>query len=116
MTFVTLIFCLVLLLLALVGGPLRLIYLRWHWETLFYAVSDRRLLVRHGSHQQIVSYPWRTLDAIVLHPYTDHLADIELKFSDTQPVVLECLEEPGACLRALPLAAANPPEGNPPKQ
>ncbi|MBD1399078.1 hypothetical protein [Pelovirga terrestris] len=111
-TSMTLIFFLALFLLALVYGPLRLIYLRWHWETLFYAVSDRRLLVRSGSNKQMVSYPWLLLDAIVVHPYTDQLADIELTFADSRRVVLACLEEPRTCLRALPLPAANSPEKN----
>jgi hypothetical protein len=105
-----LVFLLVLFLLALVCGPVRLIYLRWRWETLFYAISDQRLLVRPGSNKQTVSYPWLMLYAIALHPYTDHLADIELKFTDSQRVVLECLEEPGTCLRVLSALAANSPE------
>jgi hypothetical protein len=50
------------------------------------------------------------LYAISLHPYTDHLADIELKFADSQRVVLECLEEPRTCLRVLSALAANSPE------
>ncbi len=102
-----LIFFLALFLSALVAGPLRLIYLRRHWETLFYAVSDRRLLVQSGSKKQIVSYPWLLLDAIAFHPSTDQLADIELTFTDSRRLVLECLEEPRTCLRALPLTAAN---------
>jgi hypothetical protein len=108
LTFLALIFFLALLLMSLVCGPLRLIYLRWHWETLFYAFSDRRLLVRHGNNRQIVSYSWRLLDAIILHPYTDQLADIELAFTDSRRMVLECLEEPETCLRALPPTTSNP--------
>jgi|SRR6056297_1349569 len=105
---VTLVFLLVLFMSALAFGPFRLVYLRWRWETLFYAASDRRLLVRHGSNKQPVSYPWLSLQAIVLHPYTDQLADIELKFTGSRRVVLECLEEPKACLRALSAIATNP--------
>lgn len=108
--FLALIFFLALFLLALVYGPLRLLYLRWHWETLFYAVSDQRLLVRYGYNKHIVSYPWGMLDDIVTHPHTNQLADIELTFSDSRRVVLECLEEPETCLRALPLKATNPPK------
>lgn len=95
------------LLLALAFGPFRLLYLRWHWETLFYAVTDRRLLVRHGLNNHVLSYPWVTLHAIVLHPYTDQLADIELTFADANRVILECLEEPRICMRALPAVAEN---------
>lgn len=104
----TLVFLLVLLLPALVFGPLRLVYLRWRWETIFYAVTDRRLLVRQGRNKQTVSYPWLSLHAMVLHPYTDQLADIELKFTGSRRVVLECLEEPKTCLRALSALATNP--------
>jgi hypothetical protein len=102
-------FLLVPLLLALIFGPLRLVYLRRRWETLFYAVSDRRLMVRQGWSKQTISYPWLTLHAIVLHPYTDQLADIELIFADASPMVLECLEEPRTCLRILPAPALYPP-------
>jgi len=100
-------FLLVPMLPALVFGPLRLVYLRWRWETLFYAVSNRRLLVRHGWHKQTLSYPWLTLQAIVLHHYTNQLATIELLFTDSRRVLLECLEEPKTCLRTLPASEIN---------
>jgi len=103
-------FLLLPMLPALVLGPLRLVYLRWRWETLFYAVSDRRLLIRCGRNKQTVSYPWLMLEAIVLHPYTDRLANIELKFTDSRRVLLECLEEPKTCLRVLSGLTANPLE------
>ncbi|MBW6509551.1 MAG: hypothetical protein K0A94_08420 [Desulfuromonadales bacterium] len=96
------------LLPALVLGPLRLVYLRRRWETLFYAVTDRRLLVRYGLNKQTLSYPWLSLHAVTLHPYTDRLATIELRFTDSRRVMLECLEEPTTCLRTLPAAAINP--------
>lgn len=106
----TLSFLLVLFVAAVVLGPLRLIYLRWHWETLFYAVSDRRLLIQCGRNIQTVSYPWLMLEAIVLHPYTERLANIELNFTDSRRVMLECLEEPKTCLRVLSGLTANPLE------
>lgn len=104
----TLVLLLLPLLPALVFGPLRLFYLRWRWETLFYAVTAQRLLVRHGWNKQPFSYPWLTLHAILLHPYTDRLATIELTFTDSRRVMLECLEEPKTCLRTLPAVAINP--------
>lgn len=107
-SFLIWVFLLVPVLLALVFGPLRLVYLRWRWETLFYAVSDRRLMVRHGNNKKTVSYPWLRLHAVILHPYTDRLANIELTFTDSRRVVLECLEEPGTCLRVLPVPAIHP--------
>ncbi len=102
-------FLLLPLLPALLFGPIRLVYLRWRWETLFYAVSDRRLFVRYGWNKQTLSYPWLTLHTVILHPYTDRLATIELTFADSRRVLLECLEEPTICLRTLPAAAINPP-------
>jgi len=96
------------LLLFLVLGPLRLGYVRWQWETVFYAATDRRVIIRSGYAKQAVSYPWGAVDAIVLRRYTDHLADIELIFADKRRVVLECIEEPRNCLRALPAKPTNP--------
>ncbi len=99
---ITIILLLLLVLLFLAAGPVRLILLRLRWETVFYAVTDRRLLIQCGGEQQTTSYPLANLQTIATRSYTEHLADIQLTFMDSSAIVLECLEEPDTCLRALP--------------
>lgn len=96
---------LLLLLIALcaVFGPIRLVLLRWRWESVFYAVTDRRTLVQKSFKRVPRSYPHKQLRRIVIHSYSERLASIELLFEGFSVVVLECLEEPDACLESLPL-------------
>ena len=93
---------LLFMLIILAVGPVRLILLRYRWESIFYALTDQRLLVQRGSQQQTISYPLVNLQSIVLCSYAERLADIKLTFLDSSRIVLECLEEPDTCLRALP--------------
>ena len=99
---VTITLLLLLVLIFLAVGPLRLMLLRRCWEGIFYAVTDRRLLIQRGGKKQPVSFPWVNLQAVAVHPYTERLADVELTFVDSRRIVLECLEEPDTCLRVLP--------------
>lgn len=86
-------------------GPGRLLYRRWRWESLFYAVTTRRVLIRRvGSAHK--SYLLSRLVAIKVTPYADRLASIELVFKNRSRVVLECLEQPQSCLAVLDVIVA----------
>lgn len=92
---------LVTLLLAVTGlvfGPGRLLWQRRRWECLFYALTDRRLLVRRGD--TLEEYPLVQLSRLTVRAYGRRLASIDLVFG-RRPVVLECLEEPQAVLAHL---------------
>ncbi|MFO7765015.1 MAG: hypothetical protein R6V33_01135 [Pelovirga sp.] len=99
-TTLTLLLLPVLFFLAL--GPVHLIVRRRRWESVFYAVTSQRLLIQRGANQQISCYPLTKLQAVAIHSYTEHLADVELIFADSRPILFECLEEPENCLRVLP--------------
>ncbi len=84
-------------------GPGRLLYRRWRWESLFYAVTTQRVLVCSSS-SSVPEYQLSRLVAANAIPYGDRLASIELVFHDRSSVVLECLEEPQSCLNVLETA------------
>lgn len=94
-----------LTLLLLAFGPLRLILLRRRWETIFYAVTSRRVLILRGKKQEVDTYPLARLQTVNIYRFTSKLADIELLFAGSCKIVLECLEEPDNCLCVLPVSA-----------
>jgi len=84
-----------LVLLSLWFGPVGLLLARIRWEKVFYALTDKRLLVRDGlSSAQIDTYPLSDVVDWKQKNYSEHLVSLRLQINNHQPVILHCLEQP----------------------
>jgi len=84
-------------------GPGQLLLARWRWEKLFYAVTDRRLLVRDGLlWARFCSIPLNELTGWQQRSYGTNLASIRLLRGEQPPQVLACLEYPQLLIDQLP--------------
>ena len=90
-------------------GPLSLLLARIRWEQEFYALTDRRLLVRRGLFSvRQESFVLRDLVGWKQKSYSQQLIGLRLSFRDRQPVVLHCLEQPQNLLAHLQCYQNNP--------
>ena len=88
---------------AFLIGPGQLLIARWRWGKIFYALTDRRLLVRGSLFGQGVrSYPLDAYRQVKRKRYGKDLVSLRLLFRDHPAAVLECLEHPELLLRHLP--------------
>lgn len=84
-------------------GPGHLLLSRWRWEKLFYALTDRHLLVRDGLlTARIRSYPRHQISGWQQRRFGDALASIRILRGDEAPLILACLEQPQGLLQHLP--------------
>lgn len=84
-----------LVLLSFWFGPVRLLLARIKWEQAFYALSDKRLLVREGLFSgQVKTYPVTDIVDWKQKKFGEHLISLRLKIQACQPVILHCLEQP----------------------
>ena len=84
-------------------GPGQLIIARWRWEKIFYALTDRRLLVRNQLFgARTMEYRLTDFLKFGRKQYGDRLFSLRLSFRNHAPVVLECLEHPELFLAHLP--------------
>lgn len=96
------VFPVLILLLSIIFGPVRLLYLRIRWESIYYAVTGTSILIRNQADRPAARYDLELLTKIVTHEITPRLADIDLTFRGGGTVRLKCLEHPESCLRSLP--------------
>ncbi len=84
-------------------GPGRILLARWRWGGIFYALTDRRLLVRQRLFSRAVSdYRLEHYRRCKTRKYGENLASLKMFFRNRPPVLLECLEYPALVLRHLP--------------
>lgn len=89
-------------------GPGQLVLARWRWEKLFYALTDRRLLIREGLVSvRRRSYPRGTITGYQLRRFTEELASVRILRGKQPPLVLACLEQPNLLFRHLPRSQAS---------
>lgn len=92
-----------LALAAFFVGPGQLILARLRWEKIFYALTDRRLLVRNRMFgAKTFSYQLCDYKKIKKKRYGQELYSLRLSFQGSPPIVLECLEHPENLLMHLP--------------
>lgn len=82
-------------------GPGRICYRRFCWESVFYALTNQRLLVRKRWNKAPAAYELAQLRDISIIYYSHQLATIVLTFQTETSVRLECLEQPHRCLTFL---------------
>jgi len=84
-----------LVFLSIWYGPCHILLARTRWEKLFYAVSDRRLLIRDGLFTaKIESFPLAEIESWQQKIYSDQLVSLRLILKTHAPVILFCLEQP----------------------
>lgn len=86
-------FVLVLICLTTYLGPGQLLVARWRWESLFYALTDQRLLIRHGN--KLKSYPLGHYRAYQERVYGEDLKSIMIEFCADNVIdraSIECIE------------------------
>lgn len=85
----------------LFAGPL--LVARLEWDRVFYAVTDRRLLVRRGVlRERIIALPLQDVAALQLEPLGEHLAHVRIKSALlSRPLRLCCIEYPQNLLRMI---------------
>lgn len=74
-----------------------LLVARWEWEKVFYAVTDRRILVRRGLFRpRVEELPLEELTGFRLKPLGEHLATLRVRGGgDRAPTIaLQCIEYP----------------------
>jgi hypothetical protein len=76
-------------LVLLLGLPLRQ---RLAWETIFYAITDRQLLIAAG--RRVAAMPLDTIAAVHLETQGEELGTLRLERSVGPPLTLSCLEYP----------------------
>ncbi len=84
-------------------GPGQLIFARRRWEKIFYALTNRRLLVRNrlfGNRASV--YQLCDYKHFKQKKYGRQLLSLRLSFKGSPPIVLECLEHPENFLEHLP--------------
>ncbi len=90
-------------------GPGQLALARLRWEEIFYALTDQRLLVRN---KLIVgktsTYQISDFKRFKQKKYGQHLLSLQLYFTGSPPVTLECLEHPEIFLKLLPKNESKP--------
>lgn len=87
-----------------VGLPVRA---RRQWEFLFYALTDRRLLVQQGSRRRVESFPLDGMAFFQLQPLGGDLATVKIAGANGRPrLTLFCLEHPGSFTALLEEAGA----------
>jgi len=84
-----------LVLLSIWFGPVNILLARVRWEKLFYALSDKRLLVRDGLFRtEIAAFSLAEIVTWQQKIYSEQLVSIRLVLKNHSPVVLFCLEQP----------------------
>jgi len=73
-----------------------LLLARLEWERVFYAVTDRRIVVRRGLFgQRLQDLPLEEVSFFRLHPLGEHLGTVRIHGSDERkPLTLCCIEHP----------------------
>ena len=98
---------------ALFLGPANLLLARLRWEKEFYALTDKRLLIRNGLSPRINSFSVDDMLNWQQKRYGEHLASLRIEMRNDPPVVLHCLEQPQILTRHLPCNEKKPvPTGN----
>jgi hypothetical protein len=75
--------------LLLLGLPL---WQRFAWESIFYAITERRLLVRDW--RRVKAIPLATITAVTLDNQGAELGTLKVDLADGPPLTLACLEYP----------------------
>jgi len=84
-----------LVFLSIWFGPVKILLARMRWENIFYALTDRRMLVRDGLFN--AQYDSFSLDLVTdwqQKKFSDNLVNLRLLLKDHPPVILLCLEQP----------------------
>ncbi|PLX96476.1 MAG: hypothetical protein C0622_14880 [Desulfuromonas sp.] len=98
---------LVLVIGSFLIGPVPIILARMRWEKVFYALTDRRLLVRNRLlGQRTESYPMNDFQGYKTRKYGKTLLSIRLSFHKCPPVILECIEHPELFIQRLPISGS----------
>lgn len=73
-----------------------LIVARLQWESVYYAISDRHLLLRKGVfRKEVTALPLDTVVWFALKPYSETLGTVLVRCSaDERKLVFACLEQP----------------------
>jgi hypothetical protein len=88
-------------------GPAQLIVARLRWEKIFYALTDRRLLVRNSLFgRRVKSFELRDYRRYRTRKYGKKQLSLRMSFAGGRSVVLECLEHPELLIGRLPEAGA----------
>ncbi|SHJ58955.1 hypothetical protein SAMN02745165_02738 [Malonomonas rubra DSM 5091] len=84
-----------LVFLSIWFGPIRILLARIRWEKVFYALTDRRMIIRDGQFSaEMTSFALDEIDAWKQKKYSDQLVSIRLEMKNHPPVILFCLEQP----------------------
>jgi hypothetical protein len=93
---------LILAVVAFFVGPGQLILARLRWEKIFYALTDRRLLVRNRLlGQKILTFNLVDYKQHKQKKYGKQLVSLRLAFRNRPAIILECLEHPELFLQHL---------------
>lgn len=93
-------------------GPGQLILSRWRWENIFYALSDRQVLIRGGLFQpRIRRYPVADISGWQQKRFGEQLASIRILRGDDAPLIFACLEYPQNLTQYFPERTAGPAPG-----
>jgi hypothetical protein len=93
-----------LALLLLLGLPL---WQRFAWESIFYAITEHRLLVKDWRKVSVI--PLATIIAVHLRAQGEELGTLRVERSDGPPLILCCLEYPRVPAAMLRGRAGNVP-------
>jgi integrase len=81
---------------------------RLRWEKIFYAVTDRRVLISGGRRGEPLSCRWADIDSWDYLPIGQNLGSIRMVIRHARkPVFLHCLEHPGRVREMLGEALEN---------
>jgi len=76
-------------------GPIRILLARIRWEKVFYALTDRRMMVRDGQFKaELTSFPIDDVLSWKQKKYSDQLISLRLELKNRPPLILHCLEQP----------------------
>ena len=93
-------------------GPGHLLLSRWRWNNIYYALSDRRVIMRGGLFQvKVRSYPRETVFVWQQKCFGQHLASIRLHRGEESSLVFDCLEYPENLTQHLPQRATDLTDG-----
>jgi hypothetical protein len=88
---------------AFLLGPWQLLLSRWRWENLYYALTDRQLLVRDGLLQvRFLSYSLDDISGWQQKRFGEQLASIRILRGHEAPLVFDCIEYPQNLTQYLP--------------
>ncbi len=93
-------------------GPGQLILSRWRWEKIYYALTDRRVLLRGGLLQtRFCGYSAVEISGWQQKCFGEQLASIRILRGDQAPLIFACLEHPQLLTQHFTQSEAEPADG-----